>query len=57
MEQENFAEAQIVMQFTKDHFADVVLPKEAAIEQPKEDSRKARREQENLRLLDRLVLT
>ncbi|KAH6859050.1 hypothetical protein BKA58DRAFT_393483 [Alternaria rosae] len=57
MEQENFAEAQIVMQFTKDHFADIVLPKEAVIEPPKEEQRRARREQENLRLLDRLVLT
>jgi hypothetical protein len=57
MEQEDFAEAQTVMEFAKEHFADIVLPKQAVIEQEHAESSRVRRERKNLQLLDRLVLT
>ncbi|KAF1841935.1 uncharacterized protein K460DRAFT_291646 [Cucurbitaria berberidis CBS 394.84] len=57
MEQEKYAEAQIAMQFTKEHFADIVLSKVPAVAQQATPRWKERRERENLELLDRLVPT
>ncbi|CAN9368470.1 unnamed protein product [Alternaria alternata] len=56
MEQENFAEAQSVMEFTKEHFPEIVLRKQAIVQQQTAEERK-HRERRNLELLDRLVLT
>jgi hypothetical protein len=58
MEEERYAEAQVPMQFAKEHFADIVL----SVRQPVVDSNtwlrnKQRREKENLDLLDQLALT
>jgi len=58
LEQEKFAEAQAVMAFTKEHFADVVLPKPAVMEQMQQQAQqpwKVRTERKNLELLDSLV--
>jgi hypothetical protein len=57
LEQEKFAEAQVVMEFTKEHFADVVLPKPPVAEQQASESWKVRKEKQNLELLDSLVPT
>ena len=60
LEEEKFAEAQSVMAFTKEHFADVVLPKPVVMEhlqQPTTEAWKVRKERENLQLLDSLVPT
>lgn len=58
MEEEKYAEAQIAMQFTKDHFADLVLPKAtAAAPQSTSQAEAQRREKHNLELLDQLALT
>ncbi|USP73892.1 uncharacterized protein yc1106_01166 [Curvularia clavata] len=57
LEQEKFAEAQAVMEFTKEHFADIVLPKPAALEPHASEPWNVRRERENLELLDRLIPT
>jgi hypothetical protein len=57
LEQEKFEDAQIVMEFTKEHFADVVIPKAPVMEQPEPEIRRLRRERENLDLLDRLIPT
>jgi hypothetical protein len=57
LEQENFSDAQVVMAFTKEHFADVVLPKAPVIEQPTAEAWRLRKERENLELLDRLIPT
>jgi hypothetical protein len=59
LEEERYAEAQVVMQFSKEHFADLVLPKASTltpVTQPIVRS-KQRRERENLELLDQLALT
>ncbi|KAH7400842.1 hypothetical protein DE146DRAFT_476595 [Phaeosphaeria sp. MPI-PUGE-AT-0046c] len=57
LEEERYTEAQVAMQFSKEHFSDLVLPHSpaAVTEGPKLD--KERRERENLDLLDQLVLT
>ncbi|KAF7681155.1 hypothetical protein GT037_000131 [Alternaria burnsii] len=57
MEEENFAEAQSVMEFTKEHFPDMVLRKQAIVQQQTAEEKIERRERRNLELLDRLVLT
>jgi hypothetical protein len=57
LEQEKFADAQVAMEFTKKHFADIVLPKPAVLEQQALEPRNVRRERENLELLDRLIPT
>lgn len=58
LEQEKFSEAQVVMEFTKKHFADIVLHKPAALEQPPaSEPWNVRKERENLELLDRLIPT
>ncbi|EOA82609.1 hypothetical protein ACJQWK_04725 [Exserohilum turcicum] len=57
LEQEKFAEAQAVMEFTKKHFADIVLPKPAALEQQASEPWSVRRERQNLELLDGLIPT
>jgi hypothetical protein len=57
MEQENFAEAQSVMEFTKEHFPEIVLPKQAIVQQQTAEEERKHRERRNLELLDRLVLT
>ncbi|KAL1799749.1 hypothetical protein ACET3X_000091 [Alternaria dauci] len=57
MEQENFAEAQSVMEFTKEHFPEIVLPKQAIVQQQTAEQQRVSRERRNLELLDRLVLT
>ncbi|CAO2647887.1 Nn.00g088090.m01.CDS01 [Neocucurbitaria sp. VM-36] len=56
MEQEKYAEAQIAMEFTKEHFADIVLSKVPVVQQ-ETIQRKAREERKNLELLDSLVPT
>jgi hypothetical protein len=57
LEEERYAEAQVAMQFSKEHFADLVLPKASTpVTQPAVRS-KQRRERENLELLDQLALT
>ncbi|KAG9192912.1 hypothetical protein G6011_11646 [Alternaria panax] len=56
LEQERFAEAQSVMEFTKEHFPEIVLPRQAVVEQQIAEPSRMRRERENLELLDRLVL-
>jgi hypothetical protein len=57
LEEERYAEAQVAMQFSKEHFADLVLPK-APVTAPQPAIRhKERRERENLELLDQLALT
>lgn len=57
LEEEKFAEAQIAMQFTEEHFADIVLTKVPVTEKPVTAQLRARKERENLELLDRLVPT
>lgn len=57
LEEERYAEAQIAMQFSKEHFADLVLPRASSpVTQPAVRS-KQRRERENLEMLDQLALT
>ena len=59
LEEERYAEAQIAMQFSKEHFTDLVLPKApVAAPAPQPAARhKQRRERHNLELLDQLALT
>lgn len=57
MEQEKFAEAQIAMEFTKEHFADLVLSRVPVLDQEASTRWKVRKEKENLELLDRLIPT
>jgi hypothetical protein len=57
LEQEKVGDAQAVMEFTKQYFADVVLPKALVVEQPTTEAWRLRKERENLELLDRLVPT
>ncbi|KAJ4377873.1 hypothetical protein N0V83_000703 [Neocucurbitaria cava] len=56
MEQERYAEAQIAMEFTKEHFADIVLSKVPVVQQTTSRS-KERMERKNLELLEGLALT
>jgi hypothetical protein len=60
MEEEKYAEAQVPMQFAKEHFADIVL----SVRQPVVESsvwlrnkQRKEKERENLELLDQLALT
>ncbi|RMZ71774.1 Proteasome subunit beta type-1 [Pyrenophora seminiperda CCB06] len=58
--EKKFAEARAVMAFTREHFADMVLPKPAVTEQLQQHAsapRKERKERANLELLDSLVPT
>jgi hypothetical protein len=57
LKEEKFGEAQAVMEFTKQHFADVVLPKAPVVEQRTTEAWRLRKERENLELLDRLIPT
>ncbi|KAH3917774.1 hypothetical protein HBH56_044680 [Parastagonospora nodorum] len=61
LEEERYVEAQIAMQFSKEHFADLVLPRApvtAPAPAPQPAARhKQRRERDNLELLDQLALT
>ncbi|EMD89270.1 hypothetical protein COCC4DRAFT_195979 [Bipolaris maydis ATCC 48331] len=57
LEQEKFSQAHVAMEFTKMHFADLVLPKPATLAQPASEPWSVRREQQNLELLDRLIPT
>lgn len=54
LEEEKYTDAQIAMEFTKVHFADLVLPK---TKEPTSRSSKERREKQNLEMLDRLIPT
>jgi hypothetical protein len=45
------------MEFTKENFPDIVLPKQAVVEEQNAEQIRVRRERKNLELLDRLVLT
>ncbi|KAF2828613.1 hypothetical protein CC86DRAFT_195663 [Ophiobolus disseminans] len=57
LEEERYTEAQVAMQFIKDHFSDIVLSK-PPVAVPQTSSRaKERKEKENLELLDRLIPT
>jgi hypothetical protein len=57
LEEERYAEAQVAMQFSKEHFADLVLPKSPTSAAQPAIRSKQRRERENLELLDQLALT
>jgi hypothetical protein len=57
MEEEKYSEAQIAMQFSKEHFADLVLSKPPTIAPQSTSHSKERREKRNLELLDQLILT
>ena len=57
MEKERYTEAQVAMQFTKDHFADLVLSKPPTPAPQPTSQDKQRKERENLELLDQLVPT
>jgi hypothetical protein len=57
LEQAKFEKAEGVMEFTKEHFADLVLPKALVVEQETFEIRKLRQERESLELLDRLIPT
>jgi hypothetical protein len=45
------------MEFTKEHFPEIVLPKQAIVQQQTAEEERKHRERRNLELLDRLVLT
>jgi hypothetical protein len=62
VKEEKFAEAQIAMQFTKEHFSDLVMVKyhpssQHPINQKISDKEKTREERRNIALLDRLLIT
>lgn len=58
MEEQEYADAQLAMQFTKDHFPDLVLSKAPVAAPCSTTQAKAqRKERENLELLDQLALT
>lgn len=58
VEEEKYTEAQVAMQFTKDHFADLVLSRPGAAAAPPTSTRsKAQHERDNLELLDQLIPT
>ncbi|KAL1610246.1 hypothetical protein SLS60_001911 [Paraconiothyrium brasiliense] len=62
IKEEKYADAQIAMQFTKEHFADLVMVKyhsnsHHAINQKVSDQKRIREEKKNMALLDRLVVT
>ena len=57
LEVEKYTEAQVAMQFTKEHFADLVLSKNPVPAPQATPQYKKRRERENLELLDQLVPT
>lgn len=57
IEQDKYVEAQIAMEFAKEHFADIVLSKAPVVPQPAKPSLQERKERENLQLLDRLIPT
>ena len=56
LERERCGEAQIAMEFTKEHFPDIVLSK-APVDLFQTISRQERQEKENLEILDRLIPT
>jgi hypothetical protein len=53
--EERYVEAQVAMQFSKEHFADLVLSKAPAVAPQPVTSNKERRERMNLELLDQLA--
>jgi hypothetical protein len=57
LKDEKYAEAQVAMEFSKQHFADIVLPKEPVAAQQAATQWRERKEKENLELLDSLALT
>jgi len=58
IKEEKYVEAQVAMQFTKDHFEDLVLAKApTAAPQTISQAKAERRERQNLQLLDQLALT
>jgi hypothetical protein len=60
MEEEKYVEAQVAMQFSKEHFADLVLSRPPSTATHKDIARsreRKEREKENLELLDQLALT
>lgn len=57
LEEERHTEAQVAMAFSKEHFADLVLPHNATPAVEVTARNKERRERQNLALLDQLVLT
>lgn len=57
VEEEKYAEAQVAMDFTKEHFADLVMSKPQSAALPSESEVRERMERENLKLLDGLALT
>ncbi|KAF2852218.1 hypothetical protein T440DRAFT_466930 [Plenodomus tracheiphilus IPT5] len=58
MKNERYADAQVAMQFTKDHFPELVLSEMPVLKQTEYTSEwRERREQENLELLNGLALT
>jgi hypothetical protein len=57
LEEERHTEAQMAMQFTKEHFADLVLSKSSVAAPQITTRHKERKERANLELLDQLILT
>ncbi|KAH8706932.1 hypothetical protein GQ44DRAFT_743454 [Phaeosphaeriaceae sp. PMI808] len=57
LEEERHAEAQVAMQFTKEHFADLVLSKTPVVAPQTKSRQTDLTEKQNLELLDQLVLT
>jgi hypothetical protein len=55
--EEKYAEAQLAMQFSKEHFADLVLSKPPTVAPQPTTRSKERRERQNLELLDQLIPT
>jgi hypothetical protein len=57
LEEKQYSEAQLAMQFTKDNFADLVLSKAHVDASRKPPQTTPRKQRENLELLDQLALT
>jgi hypothetical protein len=56
LEEEKYAEAQVAMEFTREHFADIVMSRTQGAASQSESRSKERQEMENLKLLDGLGL-
>ncbi|KAJ4305370.1 hypothetical protein N0V90_000901 [Kalmusia sp. IMI 367209] len=57
IEEERFSDAQVAMEFTKEHFAELVLVKLDTTTRKVEEQEKIDEEKKNIAMLDRLLLT